>query len=106
MKHRRTTQTLYGRYDTEGLATISSVLMLFFVLFVSSVFTQLPHDFLVVYADVDGQIIIGGVILKLFIQQPSWVEIHVVCMYKALTVVLFEGFEETKGICCGSDGSI
>ncbi|XP_062518532.1 LOW QUALITY PROTEIN: dnaJ homolog subfamily C member 13-like [Corticium candelabrum] len=33
---------------------------------------KLPHDFLVVYADVEGQIIIGGVILKLFIQQPSW----------------------------------
>jgi DnaJ family protein C protein 13 len=33
---------------------------------------KLPHDFLVVYTDVEGQIIIGGVILKLFIQQPSW----------------------------------
>ena len=40
-------------------------------------YVQLPHDFLVVYADVEGQIIIGGVILKLFIQQPSWVVISI-----------------------------
>ena len=35
--------------------------------------TQLPEDFEVAYAQLQGEIEVGGVFLRLFIQQPNWV---------------------------------
>ncbi|XP_072047448.1 dnaJ homolog subfamily C member 13-like isoform X2 [Amphiura filiformis] len=34
---------------------------------------KLPEDYNVVYANVAGEVVIGGVFLRLFISQPSWV---------------------------------
>lgn len=34
---------------------------------------KLPDDFVVAYSDVQGEVEVGGVYLRLFIQQPSWV---------------------------------
>ena len=34
---------------------------------------NLPLDFAVVYTEIEGQLVVGGVILKLFIAQPNWV---------------------------------
>ena len=34
---------------------------------------RLPDDFVVAYAEVQGEVEVGGVYLRLFIQQPSWV---------------------------------
>ena len=36
-------------------------------------FPQLPEDFEVVYSQVQGEIVVGGVFLRLFIAQPTWV---------------------------------
>jgi len=38
-----------------------------------SVSWRLPDDFTVAYAQVEGEVEVGGVYLRLFIQQPSWV---------------------------------
>ena len=38
---------------------------------------QLPEDFEVVYSQVQGEIVVGGVFLRLFIAQPTWVS----CVY-------------------------
>eukprot|EP00058_Branchiostoma_floridae_P000587 XP_002586075.1 hypothetical protein BRAFLDRAFT_252432 [Branchiostoma floridae] len=34
---------------------------------------KLPEDFAVVYTDVEGELTVGGVFLRLFISQPGWV---------------------------------
>ena len=34
---------------------------------------RLPDDFAVAYSEVEGEVEVGGVYLRLFIQQPSWV---------------------------------
>ena len=34
---------------------------------------QLSEDYNVVYGDVEGEVTVGGVFLRLFISQPSWV---------------------------------
>ncbi len=34
---------------------------------------QLPEDFAVVYSQVQGEVVVGGVFLRLFIAQPTWV---------------------------------
>ena len=34
---------------------------------------QLPEDFQVLFDDAAGELIIGGIYLRLFIQQPAWV---------------------------------
>ena len=34
---------------------------------------KLPDDFVVAYSEVQGEVEVGGVYLRLFIQQPSWV---------------------------------
>ena len=34
---------------------------------------RLPDDFAVAYSEVQGEVEVGGVYLRLFIQQPSWV---------------------------------
>ena len=34
---------------------------------------QLPDDFEVVYSQLQGEVEVGGVFLRLFIQQPNWV---------------------------------
>lgn len=34
---------------------------------------NLPDDFTVVYSDVQGELVIGGVFLRLFISNPGWV---------------------------------
>ena len=34
---------------------------------------QLPDDFEVVYSNVEGELVVGGVYLNLFIAQPHWV---------------------------------
>ena len=36
---------------------------------------QLPEDFEVVYSQVQGEIVVGGVFLRLFIAQPTWVSV-------------------------------
>jgi len=36
---------------------------------------QLPEDFEVIYSQVQGEIVVGGVFLRLFIMQPTWVSI-------------------------------
>ena len=38
-----------------------------------SLHLQLPEDFAVVYSQVQGEIVVGGVFLRLFIAQPTWV---------------------------------
>lgn len=35
--------------------------------------SQLPEDFAVVYTQVQGEVTVGGVFLRLFIAQPTWV---------------------------------
>ena len=35
--------------------------------------SQLPEDFEVVYSQVQGEVVVGGVFLRLFIAQPTWV---------------------------------
>ena len=37
---------------------------------------QLPEDFEVVYSSVEGELVVGGVYLNLFIAQPHWVSIE------------------------------
>jgi len=34
---------------------------------------QLPDDFEVMFDEAAGEIVIGGIYLRLFIQQPAWV---------------------------------
>ena len=34
---------------------------------------KLPDNFVVAYSEVQGEVEVGGVYLRLFIQQPSWV---------------------------------
>lgn len=34
---------------------------------------KLPDDFVIAYSEVQGEVEVGGVYLRLFIQQPSWV---------------------------------
>ncbi len=34
---------------------------------------QLPDDFEVVYSNLEGELVVGGVYLNLFIAQPHWV---------------------------------
>ena len=34
---------------------------------------QLPEDFSVTFAETEGELTIGGVYIRLFIQQPAWV---------------------------------
>ena len=36
---------------------------------------QLPEDFQVLFDDAAGELIIGGIYLRLFIQQPAWVSV-------------------------------
>ena len=36
---------------------------------------QLPEDFQVLFDDAVGELIIGGIYLRLFIQQPAWVSV-------------------------------
>ena len=36
---------------------------------------QLPEDFEVVYSQVQGEIVVGGVFLRLFIALPTWVSV-------------------------------
>ncbi len=36
---------------------------------------QLPENFEVVYTEVQGEVEVGGVFLRLFIQQPNWVSV-------------------------------
>jgi hypothetical protein len=36
-------------------------------------FLQLPDDFTVTFDDAEGELTIGGVYLRLFLQQPAWV---------------------------------
>ena len=52
------------------------------LIFISSLFSpsppsspssQLPEDFQVVYTQVQGEVAVGGVFLRLFISQPTWV---------------------------------
>ena len=49
-------------------------------------YPQLPEDFAVVYSQVQGEIVVGGVFLRLFIAQPTWVGttyivfLHTFCM--------------------------
>ena len=38
-----------------------------------SICLQLPEDFAVVYSQVQGELVVGGVFLRLFIAQPTWV---------------------------------
>ena len=38
-------------------------------------FFQLPEDFQVLFDDAAGELIIGGIYLRLFIQQPAWVSV-------------------------------
>lgn len=45
---------------------------------------RLPDDFVVAYTEVQGEVEVGGVYLRLFIQQPSWVYNHVVQYYELL----------------------
>ena len=47
---------------------------LFSSLFLSTP-SQLPEDFEVVYSQVQGEIVVGGVFLRLFIAQPTWVSV-------------------------------
>ena len=39
---------------------------------------QLPEDFQVLFDDAAGELIIGGIYLRLFIQQPAWVSFMIV----------------------------
>ena len=50
---------------------ISSTSNDIFILFHS--FVQIPDDFSITYDDVEGELVVGGVFLRLFIAQPSWV---------------------------------
>ena len=34
---------------------------------------KIPDDFAITYDDVEGELVVGGVFLRLFIAQPSWV---------------------------------
>lgn len=34
---------------------------------------KLPENFEVVYSQVQGEIVVGGVFLRIFISQPTWV---------------------------------
>ena len=47
---------------------------------------QLPEDFAVVYSQVQGEIVVGGVFLRLFIAQPTWVSMQ---CYTLLSVCVF-----------------
>ena len=40
---------------------------------VVALFFQLPEDFEVMFDEAAGELIIGGIYLRLFIQQPAWV---------------------------------
>ena len=48
---------------------------------------KLPDDFVLAYSEVQGEVEVGGVYLRLFIQQPSWVSdpwcpvlVHDICL--------------------------
>ncbi len=38
---------------------------------------KLPDNFEVVYSQVQGEVVVGGVFLRIFISQPTWVSILV-----------------------------
>ena len=38
-------------------------------------FLKIPDDFSITYDDVEGELVVGGVFLRLFIAQPSWVSL-------------------------------
>ena len=49
---------------------------------------QLPEDFAVVYSQVQGEIVVGGVFLRLFIAQPTWVSTFSVSVCPELVILL------------------
>lgn len=49
-------------------------------------FFQLPEDFEVMFDEAAGELIIGGIYLRLFIQQPAWVRIKRLHFLKPLNV--------------------
>ena len=60
-----------------------------------SFFFQLPEDFEVMFDEAAGELIIGGIYLRLFIQQPAWVSSEFVLLVdfhyelQALQALLF-----------------
>ena len=59
---------------------------------------RLPDDFVVAYSEVQGEVEVGGVYLRLFIQQPSWVNQCLALHVVGEGEVFLLGAEEAKRI--------
>ena len=58
----------------------------------------LPHDFVVAYSEVQGEVEVGGVYLRLFIQQPSWVSDPSCLVLVDMAIIFYVGIKEAKRI--------